>query len=430
MRTVLQGGTVVRPDGVFSADLAFEDGRITEMAERLPVEGATVVDASGCYVLPGAVDVQVCCSPEHLAETGRAAAFGGTTCLGWVGHAGEDCPADQMPVVDMTRLLAPAGAEDILADAGRSAAVRLDPGCGGFLNTAASMLQAVARTGSAVLVRPEMPSVAQVLEEELRRDGQAHVQAWPLAHPDYVEEEAVRLGLMLARATRCRMVVAPLSSRGSVAALTEALAEGLPVQGATCPQYLLLDESAYGEGAAEGLKYVMRPPLRPSGEARCLWEALAQGQLAWVASDHHDVTFERKWQEGSGSAFDCPAGVPGVETRLPLLFSEGVLKGRLPLPRFVECLCTAPARLLGLGERKGNVAPGFDADICLLDPREERMLTARRLHQGDYTPFEGSSVRGWPRMVWLRGRPLVESGAWLPQDGESTGSWLSRGEQP
>lgn len=425
MRTVLQGGTVVRPDGVFAADLAFEDGRITEMAEHLPVDNATVVDAAGCYVLPGAVDAQVCCAPEGLEETGRAAAFGGTTCLGWVSRQEAQAPAGSTPAVDMVRLPAACGTEDRPLPVGCHAVISLDPGCGMFPGRAAALLRDAAREEATVLLRPEMPSVTQMLECALRESGQTRVPSWPLAHPAYAEEEAVRLGLTLARAAGCRMVVAPLASRGGLESLEAARARGQDAEGATCPQYLLLDESAYEEGAAEGLKYVMRPPLRPAGEARHLWEALARGSLAWVASDHHDCTFERKWAEGSACAFDCPSGAPGVETRLPLLFSEGVLKGRLPLPRFVECLSTAPARFLGLDRCKGNVAPGFDADICLLDPREERLLTARRLHQGDYTPFEGTSVRGWPRAVWLRGRPLVENGRWLPREGEATGHWLS-----
>lgn len=420
MKTVLQGGVVVRPDGVFAADISFENGRILEMGERLPVEGAETVDAAGCYVLPGAVDVLVHCLPERLKETGEAAARGGTTCHGWAApvDGGRSEPPDALPV-DVVRL------EPLTADAADGAApVLLDARRLEAVGTAVGELRAAAQAGAAVLARPELPGVSRFLEGELRAAGCTAVRSWPAASPEYVEEEAARLAVSLARAAGCRLGLLPLSTRGALEAVRQARERRQPVWAATSPQYLLLDETAYEEGAAEGLKYAMRPPLRAAGEAARLWEALADGLLDAVASDHCDTTFAAKWEAGSGDAFACPAGIPGVETRLPLLFSEGVLKGRLTLPRLVQCLCSNPAGLLGQGARKGDLRPGFDADICLLDPAEERLLTARRLHQGDYTPFEGMSVRGWPRAVWLRG-------SLLPGDdcGESAahcrGVWLS-----
>lgn len=422
MRTVLQGGAVVRPDGVFAADISFENGQILEIGERLPADGADVVDASGCYVLPGAVDVLVHCLPEHLEATGYAAAQGGTTCHGWAapaGCAGRDVPA-QLPV-DMVRLapLAEEGSTTLplrLLDA-----LRLETS-----GTAAALREA-ARSGASVLLRPELPGLSRFLEEELRAAGRTAVSNWAAAAPEYVEEEAARLALSLARAADCRLALLPLSSGGSLEAVRLARQRRQPVWAATSPQYLLLDETAYEEGAAEGLKYAMRPPLRAAEQAARLWDALAAGLLDAVTSDHHDTTFAAKWEAGAADAFACPAGIPGVETRLPLLFSEGVLKGRLTLPRFVQCLCGNPAQLLGLGQRKGDLRPGFDADICLLDPSEERLLTARRLHQGDYTPFEGLSVRGWPRTVWLRGNRLPVDGREADPAHARHGMWLSGG---
>lgn len=423
MRTVLQGGAVVRPDGVFAADISFENGQILEMGERLPVDGAEVVDASGCYVLPGAVDVLAHCLPERLEATGYAAALGGTTCHGWAAPAGcgeQDVPA-RLPV-DMVRL-AP-----LPEEVGTPLPLRLlDALCLEASGTAAAALHEAARAGATVLLRPELPGLSRFLEEGLRAAGRTAVSNWAAAAPEYVEEEAARLALSLARAAACRLALLPLSSGGSLEAVRLARQRRQPVWAATSPQYLLLDETAYEEGAAEGLKYTMRPPLRAAGQAARLWDALADGLLDAVTSDHQDTTFAAKWEAGAADAFACPAGIPGVETRLPLLFSEGVLKGRLTLPRFVRCLCSEPARLLGLGQRKGDLRPGFDADICLLDPSEERLLTARRLHQSDYTPFEGLSVRGWPRLVWLRGERLPVEGREADPAHARHGMWLSGG---
>lgn len=425
MKTVLQGGSIVRPDGVFAADIAFEDGRIVDMAERLPTDGADVVDATNCYVLPGGVDVSVRCPVDRLAETGRAAVRGGTTCCGWLSPAADDAAA--LPATlptDMLRLPAlgdgaPSGSGPHWLDMER-------------LNDTAGtvrILREAARAEACALLRPELPAVSRLLVEELRAAGRTDVRSWPEAAPVYVEEEAVRLALTLARAAGCRAGLLPLSAREALDAVRDARERGQAVWAASSPQYLLLDESAYEEGAAEGLKYAMNPPLRDAGQARHLWEALASGLLDAVVSDHCETTFEAKWEAGAADAFACPSGVPGVETRLPLLFSEGVLKGRLTLSRLVQCLCANPARFLGCGERKGDLRPGYDADICLLDPTVERLITARRLHQGDYTPFEGLAVRGWPRAVWARGRRVVGAGDGGGDGGqEMPGMWLAGGE--
>lgn len=422
MKTVLQGGSIVRPDGVFSADISFEDGRIVEMAERLPTDGVEVVDATNCYVLPGAVDVSVRCPAGRLEETGRAAVRGGTTCFGWVSTAadGTETLPTALPT-DMLRLpeLRVGGLSgpglywlDMSGSEGTEGTVRV--------------LREAARTQARVLMRPELPAVSRLLVEELRAGGRRDVRSWPQAAPVYVEEEAVRLGLTLARAAGCLPGLLPLSAREALCAVRDARERGQAVWAASSPQYLLLEESAYEEGAAEGLKYAMYPPLRDGGQARHLWEALASGLLDAVVSDHCDTTFEAKWEAGAADAFACPAGVPGVETRLPLLFSEGVLKGRLTLSRLAQCLCSNPAHFLGCGDHKGDLRPGFDADICLLDPTEERLLTARRLHQGDYTPFEGVAVRGWPRAVWTRGHCAF--GGDGDAGTEPCGVWLSCGE--
>lgn len=426
MKTVLQGGSIVRPDGVFAADISFEDGRIVEMAERLPTDGAEVVDATNCYVLPGAVDVSVRCPAERLEATGRAAARGGTTCCGWL--LSESDAAATLPEalpVDMLPLPALPSA----GEAPEAGLYWLDMGRPEGTESAVRALRAAAQGGARVLLRPELPAVSRLLVEELRAGGRTDVRNWPLAAPVYVEEEAVRLALTLARAAGCPPGLLPLSAREALCAVRDARERGQAVWAATGPQYLLLEESAYEEGAAEGLKYAMNPPLRDGGQARHLWEALASGLLDAVVSDHCDTTFEAKWEAGSADAFACPAGVPGVETRLPLLFSEGVLKGRLTLSRLVQCLCVNPAQFLGCGERKGDLRPGFDADLCLLDPSEERLLTARRLHQGDYTPFEGVAVRGWPRAVWVRGRCVFSAGGVDRDAGqEKRGVRLCRGE--
>ena len=199
------------------------------------------------------------------------------------------------------------------------------------------------------------------------------------------------------------MYVVHLSTAEGLARIREAQRAGRPVIAETCPQYLLLDESAYAE--PDGLKYVMAPPLRTAADRAALWEGLADGSISVAATDHCSFSLERK--RAAETVFDCPGGIPGVETRLPLLYSEGVLRGRLTLPRFVEVTATAPARIMGLAS-KGRLEPGADADVTVIDPGDERLVRAGNLHQQtDFTPYEGMVVRGWPRHVWLRGEPII-----------------------
>lgn len=197
---------------------------------------------------------------------------------------------------------------------------------------------------------------------------------------------------------------APVTAEG-LACIREAQKAGQPVIAETCPQYLLLDESAYAE--RDGPKYIMAPPLRTKADRAALWEGLADGSISVAATDHCSFSLAQKRERGKESVLDCPGGVPGVETRIPLLFSEGVLHGRLTLPRFVDVVSTSPARLMGLAS-KGRLEPGADADIVVIDPTDERLIKTRNLHQKvDCTPYEGMVVRGWPRHVWLRGEPII-----------------------
>ena len=172
-----------------------------------------------------------------------------------------------------------------------------------------------------------------------------------------------------------------LSTAEGLACVREAQKAGQPVIAETCPQYLLLDESAYAE--RDGLKYIMAPPLRTEADRAALWEGLADGSISVAATDHCSFSLAQKRERGKESVLDCPGGVPGVETRIPLLFSEGVLHGRLTLPRFVDVVSTSPARLMGLAS-KGRLEPGADADIVVIcagvsqKPGESRLDLLKR----------------------------------------------------
>jgi dihydropyrimidinase len=222
------------------------------------------------------------------------------------------------------------------------------------------------------------------------------------------------------------LYVVHLSSKAGLAEVRKGRSRGVPVFAETCPQYLLLSEERYREPELGGLKYVMSPPLRTGEDQEALWGGLADGSIQTAATDHCPFSFARKKVLAARGFWDCPNGAPGVETRMPLLFSAGVSAGRLSLKRFVEVTAEWPARLMGLFPRKGALLPGSDADILIVDPARGFTVTASALHSRvDYTPFEGMEVRGFPVTTMLRGKVIAEDGRFTGAAGD--GIFIKRG---
>ena len=444
MRTLISGGTVLRHDAVCRAEVLLEGGVVLEVGEGLPRDHARVVDATGCYVMPGGVDVHTHLtlplpgenSPADAFFVGsRAAALGGTTCV--VEHPGfgaEGCsllaPPRQVREMAEGQAVVDYGVHTVIqphhpvSEVAQAAAEGYASGkvyrtYAGKLDDAATLrlLDAMQAASCLTTVHCENDAMTAYCAARLQAEGKTTATAHPLARPALSEVESVGNMLALAQTAGASLYIVHLSTAGGLAHARHARARGQAVFLETCPQYLLLDESCYEEGAAEGLKYVMAPPLRTRRDAAALWEGLKDGSIDVVATDHCSFSYADKWRISGGNALRCPGGVPGVETRLPLLFSEGVLKGRLTLPRFVQVVAESPARLMGLSQ-KGRLEPGCDADVVVLDPALEVTLSADKLHQGtDFTPFESLVVRGWPREVWLRGQELVARGEFVGERG-------------
>jgi dihydropyrimidinase len=200
---------------------------------------------------------------------------------------------------------------------------------------------------------------------------------------------------------------------------------GFPAFAETCPQYLLLSYQNYLEPGFEGAKYVMSPPLRNKSNWKVLWKGLADGELQVVSTDHCPFNFKGQKEMGKDNFAAIPNGAPGIEHRLPLLFSEGVNKKRITLNRFVELVSTSPARLFGLFPEKGTVAVGSDADLVLFDPRAPFRISAATQHQNvDYTPYEGFKGKGVAKVVIANGQVIVRDGESLGKPG--AGRFLKR----
>jgi dihydropyrimidinase len=206
-----------------------------------------------------------------------------------------------------------------------------------------------------------------------------------------------------------------LSGREAIEQIRWAQGRGIKIYAETCPQYLFLTEDDLAKPGFEGAKCVCSPPPRDKANQAVVWEALSNGVFQVVSSDHSPTRFndaKGKMIGGTQTSFrHIPNGVPGIETRLPLLFSGGVSEGRLELTRFVALTATEPARLYGLYPRKGTIAIGSDADIVLWDAQREVTITNDMLHHDvDYTPYEGMRVKGWPVLTLSRGEVVCREG--------------------
>ena len=220
----------------------------------------------------------------------------------------------------------------------------------------------------------------------------------------------------LVREVRAPVYVVHLSSAGALALVREARDEGLPVHAETCTHYLALTEEALR--GPRGQLFICSPPLREQGDVDALWRGVASGTLQVVSSDDAGVAPADNLRIGAGRFDKVPSGLSGLECRLPILYTEGVVKGRIDLPRLVALTASEPARLFGLAPRKGALAPGADADVVLYDPAPEWVMTAGALHMAtDFCPFEGFAIRGRVESVWCRGRPVVRDGAFVGQPG-------------
>ena len=270
------------------------------------------------------------------------------------------------------------------------------------------LYRAAAGAGALVAVHAEDHAIIARRTAELHAAGQTGVEWFPESRPPEAEEVAVRAAIAHARATDAAIYLVHLSSRGALAALRAARDAGSRVHGETRPLYLYLTRERYRR--PDGALWVGQPPLRDGEDVAAVWAALAEGTLDTVGTDH--IPHTRAAKLAPGLSFDrVPPGVANLETLLPMLYSEGVRKGRLTLARLVEVVAAAPARIAGMYPRKGVLLAGSDADVVVFDPHARRTIRAAELHSAcDYDPYEGWEVVGWPEVVLSRGEVVFSAG--------------------
>jgi dihydropyrimidinase len=279
--------------------------------------------------------------------------------------------------------------------------------------------------GALTMVHAENSDMIAWMTDRLLAAGHTEPRYHAPSRPALAEEEAINRAITLARFVDAALLIVHVSTPGGARLIREARASGAKIFGETCPQYLFLTAADLDRPGRDGAKYICSPPLRDAATQDALWVQVQVGTLQLVSSDHAPYRFDTgKYHAGPDAAFNRIAnGMPGIEMRLPLLFSEGVNKGRISLNQFVALSSTNAAKIYGMHPAKGTIAIGSDADIAIWDPDEVRI--AGEMHDAmDYNPFEGREVKGWPITVLNRGRRIVDRGELLAKPGD--GKFIAR----
>ncbi len=451
---VIKGGTVVTSERELTADLAVAGGRIAEIGTDLV--GDTEIDATGKLVMPGGVDPHAhveqrsgmgLLNADTFETATCAAAMGGTTSVISFAaqHRGErlaDVVADYAgrarrgAMIDHAfhLSLSDPGAPDFDADLTRligegHRSVKVFTTYDIALADAEILhVMALARrAGALVCVHAENDGMIRWTTRALIEAGLTRPEHHALSHPRLAEIEAVARICRFAEYLDQPVMLFHISTAEAAETIRAARARGVPVRAETCPHYLLMTEDVLHRDGMAGAMWMCSPPQRLAGDQLALWQALTDGTLDLVSSDHAPYRFDEtgKLAAGPAARFDQIAnGLPGLETRLPVLFDAMISQHGMRPEGFVRLTATNPARLYGLAG-KGDLAPGMDADIVIWDREATRTYGADDLHDNaGYNPWEGRRITGWPERVLLRGAVIVEGGEFLGTPGQ--GRWIDR----
>ncbi|CAG9176225.1 D-hydantoinase [Cupriavidus laharis] len=441
---IIRNGTVVTASDTMHCDIGIAGGRIVQLGHDLG-EAARVIDASGKLVLPGGVDAHCHLDqpmPDGLSmaddfRTGSvSAACGGTTTVipfaaQEKGHslraAVDDYHrrADGKAVVDYAFHL-------IVADPTRAVLQDELPGLirEGYSSFKIYMtyddlklddreildvLSVARQEGALVMVHAENSDCIAWLTEKLEAAGNTAPRFHALARPMAIEREATHRAITFSELVDVPILIVHVSGKEAVEQIRWARNRGMKIFAETCPQYLFLTAGDLDQPGYHGAKCVCSPPPRDRSNQEVIWDGLADGLFTIFSSDHAPFRYDDpqgKKPGGKEVPFQyIPNGIPGLETRLPLLFSAGVNGGRISVNQFVALTSTNPAKLYGLHPRKGTIAIGADADLVLWDPQREVVIRNQDLHHAvDYTPYEGLRVTGWPVTTLVRGKVVAHEG--------------------
>lgn len=453
---VIKNGTVVTASEISHADVGIRNGKIVQIAEKIE-QGSEEIDATGLYVMPGGVEIHTHIdgilhgmrTVDDWFYASLGAAAGGTTTVvdfpmqgqgqtlqetldEFIGRAHGKSIVDYAftPIISQFTDRTFAEIPTLIKNGVPSFKIFMyyDWRVDDF--SLAKTLDIIGCNGGIAGIHCENAGTIDYLGQKAIKTGKTGAEWHAPTRPVSTEVEATSRVLYVAAELDVPILLVHMSAGPAVIELAKARAQGVKAYGETMPHFLMLDESEYEKPGFESMKSVITPPLRSKEHQPILWAGLRSGTLSTVGSDHCAFPFKDKIRlfETRGAIFPMiPHGAPGIETRLPLLFSEGVGKGRISLTKFVEVIATNPARLAGLYPQKGTLAVGSDADIVIIDPKEDVCVCQGMLHgKTDYTPYEGWKLTGYPCLTISRGKVIVQKGQFVGPKGH--GEYLKRHE--
>lgn len=448
MGLLIRGGEVVTGRGRGRADVWCEGGKIVQVAPGLaPPPGAEVVEAGGKLVFPGFIDPHVhaylplttVTAKSNFANCTRAALLGGTTCIIDFAGAGREKDFDEAWATWSAQAAGQASCdyafhlmvrkfdaelqqqlERLVARGLKSIKIYLayKPALSIGEEDLFRVMEFAAAHGLVVLAHCENADLIPALQRKLLAEGKTGPEWHEPSRPPMIEAEGVCKFLTFAAAAGARAYIVHLSCAEALT-MADRFRGKLDFHVETMIQYLTLDKSYAERPDFEGAKWILSPPLREKSDQAALWAGLADGRIDTLGTDHCPFAFEGQKTLGRGDFTKIPNGLAGVEERVALAYTAGVVGGKISLERFVQVAAENPAKIFGLWGRKGTVAPGFDADLVVWDPAVKRTISARTQSLDmDYNPYEGFEVVGAPEVVTVRGEIMVRGGKFVGPAGK------------
>lgn len=453
MNTLIKNGTIITSNQAFNADIYISEGKIAQIREGLkilePID--KTIDATGKFIFPGGIDPHV---HMHLPtpagfsaddfETGsKAALMGGTTTLidfvtPQKGQSLIDAFIDRKTEADKSLCdysfhISPIEwnekTEQEIKDCFESGITSFKvymaykDSIGLNDEDIFRVMNTVGKLAGIVTLHCETGDEIEELRNELAQKGDLSPEFHPVSRPELTESDAVRMAIEMAKITNCTIYIVHTSTGESIKHIEKAQKEGFKVYSETCPQYLLLDDTSYKGDFKDTCRFVMSPPLRDKSDQKVLWEAISKGTIKTVGTDHCPFDLKQK-KIGKDDFRKIPNGAGGVEHRMKLLFTNGVLKNRITYNQFVDITSTQAAKIFGLYPQKGEIAVGSDADLTIWNPKTQNNISVENHHQNcDLEVYEGFKTIGEPEIVIANGEIKVENGELIS---ESKGRFLSR----
>ena len=440
MDILIKNGTIVNADKSFGADILIINGKIAEIGTSLSATSTKteIIDANGKYIIPGGIDPHVHLhlpgpagfSSDDFYTGSKAALYGGTTSFidfvtprkgqNLTEALHERKKETSSSLLDNTFHVSPIEWRDSMPEeikacvAERISSFKIYMA---YLDTIGlkdkdiqKVMKAVAEAGGMITVHCELGEDVDRLRKEFIDNGQTIPKYHPLTRPNYVESEAVKKAIDFADEADCPIYIVHVSTKESLAHIKKAQQKGQRVFAETCPHYLLLDDSKYIGEFEQTAPFIMSPPLREKKDNEALWQAVADGTIQTIGTDHCPFTLDQK-KLGIHDFTKIPNGAGGIEHRMALLYTYGVLTNRINLNRFVNLVSTQPAKIFGLYPKKGVIRIGSDADIVVWDPEKESIISAQTHHQNcDINIYEGIKTMGEAEYVVLGGNVTIRKG--------------------